>query len=201
MRAADAIAGAASPHAHPRVEAAAVAPLLERAGFVRPVVDVDRVPVAYSSLDRLVGDLRRMGATNVLEERSRTGLSKAARSAAIAAFAEGRPDGRDIRDHPFHRVEAHRFEVMDDRPLTLSAGRLVNRAAFTPAAWTWTRGGWRERYPKDFAQATRGYTRCDRYRIRADCALIIIAMMGGLQALGGGTNGMWGKIKTAVESS
>jgi pilus assembly protein Flp/PilA len=26
------------------------------------------------------------------------------------------------------------------------------------------------------------------------CSLIIIAMMGGLQALGGGTNGMWGKV-------
>jgi pilus assembly protein Flp/PilA len=33
------------------------------------------------------------------------------------------------------------------------------------------------------------------------CALIIIAMMGGLQALGGGTNGMWGKIQNAVENS
>jgi pilus assembly protein Flp/PilA len=27
------------------------------------------------------------------------------------------------------------------------------------------------------------------------CALIILAMMTGLQALGGGTNGMWGKIQ------
>ena len=26
------------------------------------------------------------------------------------------------------------------------------------------------------------------------CALIIIAMMGGLQALGGGVNGSWGKL-------
>ena len=29
-------------------------------------------------------------------------------------------------------------------------------------------------------------------------ALIIIAMMGGLQALGGGANGMWGKINSNV---
>jgi pilus assembly protein Flp/PilA len=29
-------------------------------------------------------------------------------------------------------------------------------------------------------------------------ALIIVAMMGGLQTLGGGTNGMWGKILTNV---
>jgi pilus assembly protein Flp/PilA len=31
-------------------------------------------------------------------------------------------------------------------------------------------------------------------------ALIIIAMMGGLQALGGSTNGMWGKIRNNVET-
>ena len=31
-------------------------------------------------------------------------------------------------------------------------------------------------------------------------ALIIVAMMGGLQALGGGTNGMWGKILTNVNT-
>jgi pilus assembly protein Flp/PilA len=33
------------------------------------------------------------------------------------------------------------------------------------------------------------------------CALIIIAMMTGLQALGGGTNGMWGKIKSEVQNA
>ena len=32
-------------------------------------------------------------------------------------------------------------------------------------------------------------------------ALIIIAMMGGLSALGGGSKGMWGKIQANVTSS
>jgi pilus assembly protein Flp/PilA len=32
-------------------------------------------------------------------------------------------------------------------------------------------------------------------------ALIIITMIGGLQLLGGGTNGMWGKVLTNVQSS
>ena len=32
-------------------------------------------------------------------------------------------------------------------------------------------------------------------------ALIIIAMMGGLQALGGGANGMWGRISSNVTSA
>jgi pilus assembly protein Flp/PilA len=31
-------------------------------------------------------------------------------------------------------------------------------------------------------------------------SLIIIAMMSGLQALGGGSNGMWGKIRTEIEA-
>jgi pilus assembly protein Flp/PilA len=32
------------------------------------------------------------------------------------------------------------------------------------------------------------------------CALIIITMMAGLTALGGGTNGMWGKILNQVNT-
>ena len=32
-------------------------------------------------------------------------------------------------------------------------------------------------------------------------ALIIIAMMGGLTALGGGSNAMWGKIRSEIENA
>jgi hypothetical protein len=94
MRAADAVEGAASPHVHPRIEAAALAPLLGDAGFVRPVVDVDRVSVRYSGLPALIADLRAMGATNVLVERPRRGLSRRALAAAIADFDTGDDDGR-----------------------------------------------------------------------------------------------------------
>ncbi|MES2135860.1 MAG: SAM-dependent methyltransferase [Pseudomonadota bacterium] len=93
MRAADVVAGGASPHIHPRVEAAALAPLLADAGFIMPVVDVDRVDVAYPSFDRLVGDLRAMGATNVLKARSAP-LSRQAVEAARQAFAAAASDGR-----------------------------------------------------------------------------------------------------------
>lgn len=87
LRAADALEGAAMAHVHPRVAAAALAPLLADAGFVRPVVDVDRVSVRYAALNRLISDLRAMGATNVLIERPRRGLSRRALAAAIAHFA------------------------------------------------------------------------------------------------------------------
>jgi hypothetical protein len=60
--------------------------LLTDSGFVNPVVDVDRVPVSYHSLERLVSDLRGMGAGNVLTARPNF-VGKTARAAAIQAFA------------------------------------------------------------------------------------------------------------------
>lgn len=96
MRAADQAAGIAVPHVHPRIEAAMLAPLLAAAGFVDPVVDVDRVQASYESLAKLVRDLRAMGATNVLTERSRSPLSKAAYQAAAEAFSSAGRDGRTV---------------------------------------------------------------------------------------------------------
>jgi len=86
MRAADEVTGQASAHVHPRIEPAALAGLLSAAGFAMPVVDVDRASVSYSSLARLVRDLRAMGVTNVLTQRSRRPLSKMAYAAASKAF-------------------------------------------------------------------------------------------------------------------
>ena len=96
MRAADAVAGAASPHVHPRIEPASLAQLLASAGFAMPVVDVDRVQVAYRGLRQLVGDLRSMGATNVLNTRSRSPLTGAALEAAEEEFAPGQDGGRTV---------------------------------------------------------------------------------------------------------
>jgi hypothetical protein len=94
MRAADQVTGTASAHVHPRIEASALAPLLSSAGFTDPVVDVDRVQVAYASLARLVSDLRAMAATNVLTARSRRPLLRSALAAAKEAFARAGVGGR-----------------------------------------------------------------------------------------------------------
>jgi hypothetical protein len=94
MRTADQVSGAASPHVHPRIEAAALAPLLSAAGFINAVVDVDRAQVSYPSLSRLVADLRRMAATNILTARARTPLSRAAAAAATKSFADSSENGR-----------------------------------------------------------------------------------------------------------
>jgi len=86
LRAADAVGEAAAPHVHPRIAPAALAPLLTEAGFDRAVVDVDRVRVSYRSFARLVEDLRRMGATNVLSARPRF-MSRNAQHEAASAFS------------------------------------------------------------------------------------------------------------------
>jgi hypothetical protein len=95
MRAADAIAGAAAPHVHPRIDASQLAPLLTQAGFIDPVVDVDRAAVSYPSLERLVADLRAMGATNILSDRPRF-VGKAAKAAAVATFSEAGDGERTV---------------------------------------------------------------------------------------------------------
>jgi NADH dehydrogenase [ubiquinone] 1 alpha subcomplex assembly factor 5 len=95
MRKADAIAGAVAPHVHPRIEPSALAPLLEQAGFTKPVVDVDRAQLAYSTFDRLIADLRRMAATNILIARPRV-LTRRQREIAAGAFENAGTDSRTI---------------------------------------------------------------------------------------------------------
>lgn len=96
MRAADTVHGAATPHIHPRIDGPGLCSLLANIGLVDPVVDIDRVQVAYSSLRSLVGDLRSMAATNVLADRSRSPLNRSAASAAAHDFTEAGSDGRTV---------------------------------------------------------------------------------------------------------
>jgi hypothetical protein len=105
MRAADSIEGAAAAHVHPRLEASALAPLLSDAGFVDPVVDLDRVAVSYPSLERLIADLRRMGATNVLRARPQF-VSRAAREAASRAFEAAGEEERTVETFEILHVAA-----------------------------------------------------------------------------------------------
>lgn len=95
MRAADAVGGNAAPHVHPRIDAAALAPLLENAGFDDPVIDVERVPVSYPSLGRLISDLRRMAATTILLRRPGF-LGRAAYAAARATFESSNDSSRTV---------------------------------------------------------------------------------------------------------
>ena len=88
--------GSASPHVHPRIEASALAPLLSAAGFVMPVVDVDRVLTSYRGLPALVTDLRAMASTNILAQRARTPISRRSYAAACESFSAAGDEGRTV---------------------------------------------------------------------------------------------------------
>ncbi len=98
MLAADQATGAASPRVHPRIDPPTLAALLQAAGFAMPVVDVDRITLRYSSLDRLVADLRDMAGTNLLADRPRRSRGQRwlgeARNAFAALGAGGRSEER-----------------------------------------------------------------------------------------------------------
>jgi SAM-dependent methyltransferase len=90
------VEGGVSPRVSPFADVRDMGALLQRAGFALPVTDVERLTVRYSSPLFLMGELRRMGATNVLVERHRKPLRRATlkRMAEIYAERFSDPDGK-----------------------------------------------------------------------------------------------------------
>ena len=90
------VEGGASPRVAPFADVRTMGALLQRAGFALPVTDVDRVVARYDSPLRLMHDLRRMGATNVLAERRRSVLRRQTLRRLVEIYAErfADPDGR-----------------------------------------------------------------------------------------------------------
>jgi SAM-dependent methyltransferase len=90
------IEGGLSPRVAPFADVRELGALLQRVGFALPVVDSERLTVRYDSAFALMHDLRRMGATNVMQERRRRPLKRTTlqRVAAIYADRYSDPDGR-----------------------------------------------------------------------------------------------------------
>jgi SAM-dependent methyltransferase len=85
-----------SPRVAPFADVRDLGVLLQRAGFALPVTDVDRLTARYASPFALMHDLRRMGTTNALTERSRRPLRRRtlARMAEIYGERFADADGR-----------------------------------------------------------------------------------------------------------
>jgi len=87
------IDGGISPRVSPFADLRDLGALLQRAGFALPVTDVDRVSVRYDSAFELMGDLRRMGATNALMARRRQPLRRATVTRMAELYAQRFADG------------------------------------------------------------------------------------------------------------
>ena len=77
-----------SPRVIPFLDVQAAGALLQRAGFALPVTDVDRITVRYDCALALLRDLRRMGASNPMVERSRRPLRRATLKRMIDVYEE-----------------------------------------------------------------------------------------------------------------
>jgi SAM-dependent methyltransferase len=77
-----------SPRIIPFVDVRAAGALLQRAGFALPVTDLDRISVRYESPLALMHDLRAMGATNPMVERSRRPLKRSTLKRMMEVYAE-----------------------------------------------------------------------------------------------------------------
>jgi len=82
------IEGGVSPRVAPFADLRDIGALLQRAGFALPVVDTDRITVRYDSVEALMRELRRMGATNILTERRRAPLKRATLTRMADIYAE-----------------------------------------------------------------------------------------------------------------
>lgn len=88
--------GGASPRVAPFADLRDLGSLLQRAGFALPVVDSEVVTVRYGEMFGLLRDLRAMGWSNALVERSRKPLRRSVLLRAAELYAErfADPDGR-----------------------------------------------------------------------------------------------------------
>lgn len=88
--------GGASPRVIPFPDVRDIGGLLQRAGFALPVVDAETYTVRYDSIFPLMRDLRAMGMSNPLADRSRRPLNRSffLRAAEIYAERYSDPDGR-----------------------------------------------------------------------------------------------------------
>ncbi len=88
MQAESEIEGGVSPRVAPFTEIRDAGALLQRAGFALPVVDSDPVTVRYSTMFHLMRDLRAMGLTNAMTERSCKPLRRETLQRAADLYAE-----------------------------------------------------------------------------------------------------------------
>ncbi len=86
--------GGARPRIAPFTDIRDAGTLLQRAGFIQPVVDDEAITVTYNNIGHLMHDLRGMAETNILIHRHRALDRRALFSRAEDLYKDRHPDGR-----------------------------------------------------------------------------------------------------------
>lgn len=126
LRAEAEVTGGASPRVIPFAGTRDLGALLQRAGFALPVADQDTITVRYDTMFDLIRDLRDMGATNVLTERSRRPASRKLfyRAAEIYAREHADDDGRIRATFQFVSLSGWAPHESQQKPLKPGSARM-----------------------------------------------------------------------------
>jgi SAM-dependent methyltransferase len=121
--------GGASPRVSPFVDVRDAGALMQRAGFALPVVDADAITVTYSDPLKLLADLRAMGETNAVAERSRKPLRRDVLGRALQVYAEKFSDPRGRVTATFQFVTLTGWAPHTSQPKALRPGSATSRLA------------------------------------------------------------------------
>ncbi|WP_412050206.1 methyltransferase domain-containing protein [Hoeflea sp. Naph1] len=113
------LSGGANARVHPFADIRDYGGLLQRAGFALPVTDIEEVVVRYDDMFALLRDLRGMGMTSILSDRSRRPGHKAMflRAAEIYAERFSDPDGRIRASFPVIHLSGWAPHESQQKPL------------------------------------------------------------------------------------
>lgn len=113
------LTGGANARVHPFADIRDYGALLQRAGFALPVVDIDEIVVRYSDMFALLRDLRAMGMTSILADRSRKPVNKQLFLKAAEIYAErfSDPDGRIRASFPVIHLSGWAPHENQQKPL------------------------------------------------------------------------------------
>ncbi|MCY0148659.1 methyltransferase domain-containing protein [Hoeflea sp. G2-23] len=113
------LTGGANARVHPFADIRDYGGLLQRAGFALPVTDIEDIVVRYDDMFALLRDLRGMGMTSILSDRSRLPGRRAMflRAAEIYAERFSDPDGRVRASFPVVHLSGWAPHESQQKPL------------------------------------------------------------------------------------
>ncbi|WP_119461307.1 methyltransferase domain-containing protein [Rhodospirillaceae bacterium SYSU D60014] len=121
--------GGASPRISPFADLSDAGGLLQRAGFALPVIDTDVLTVTYPDPFRLMRDLRGMGETNAVRERSRHPTRRATLFRAAATYQERHADDDGRLPATFQIVYLTGWAPHESQQTALRPGSAQSRLA------------------------------------------------------------------------
>lgn len=127
--------GGVSPRVSPFVDIRDAGALLQRAGFALPVVDLDRIRLAYRTPLALIADLRALGETNALLQRRPGPLRRATAAQAFQGYAArfAEPEGRVAATLDIVFMAGWKPHASQQQPARRGSGKIDLADALAPA--------------------------------------------------------------------